>query len=314
MRKTAMVNISEISYSGWKHCLEMKNNHLKLIVTTDVGPRVIYFGRPDGENVFHQRKGQQGLVNSKEWLSYGGHRLWHSPQIGSRPNQPDNEQVPYDIHENTIQLNCPEETATRVQKQFCITMVEDESKVTVCHRIYNRGLWPIRLATWALSVMQAGGVGILPVPQEQTPDYLPNFAIAYWPWTRTNDSRFTLGEKYMTLKQDPANKQWFKIGFRNTEGWGVYLYKEYMFVKRYSLNPLEEYPDYGSSFQIYTDNEIMELETLGPLKTITNGEYTEHTEEWYLFNNITVPRNEEEIEKEIAQPILKIIRANGDSK
>ena len=37
-----MVNINEISYNGWKHCLEMKNNHLKLIVTTDIGPRVIY--------------------------------------------------------------------------------------------------------------------------------------------------------------------------------------------------------------------------------------------------------------------------------
>jgi hypothetical protein len=302
-----MVKINEISYNGWKHCLEMSNDKVRLIVTTDVGPRIIYFGTPEGENVFHQRGGQQGLTNSKEWLVYGGHRLWHSPQIGSRPNQLDNETVPYEVHENSVELNCPEEMATRIQKRFRITLAEDEPRVTVGHRIYNKGLWPIRLATWALSVMREGGVGILPVPREQTPDYLPSFAIAYWPWTRTNDPRFTLGEKYMILRQDQNNKEWFKIGFRNTEGWGAYLCKGYMFAKMYSLCPGEEYPDYDSSFQIFTDNYMLELESLGPLKTIAGGEYTEHTEKWYLFKDVPLPKTEEEIEAKVAQPILEIM-------
>jgi hypothetical protein len=302
-----MVNICEIRYNGWEHCLEMSTDQVRLIVTTDVGPRIIYFGSPGGENVFHQREGQQGLTNSKEWLIYGGHRLWHSPQFGFRPNQPDNIKVPYNVLGNTVEFNCPEENNTRIQKQLRITLMGDEPRVVISHRIYNRGLWPIRLATWALSVMREGGTGILPVPQEQTPDYLPNFAIAYWPWTKTNDPRFILGEKYMSLRQDQNNSQWFKIGFRNTEGWGAYLYKGYMFVKMYSLCPGEEYPDYGSSFEIYTDNDMMELESVGPLKTISNGEYTEHTEEWYLFTGISLPKNEEEIEINIAKPILSMI-------
>jgi hypothetical protein len=303
-----MVSIREIGYNGWDHCLEMRNDHVRLIVTTDVGPRIIYFGAPDGENVFHQREGQQGLVNSEEWHIYGGHRLWHSPQHGLRPNQPDNEKVPYEIQGNAVQFNCPEERNTKIQKQLHITLMEDESKAIVRHRIYNRGLWPIRLASWALSVMREGGTGILPVPQDQTPDYYPNFAIAYWPWTKTNDPRFTLGEKYMSLRQDQNNKQWFKIGFRNTESWGAYCYKGYVFVKVYPLCPGEEYPDYGSSFEIYTDDDMMELESVGPLKTIANGEYTEHTEEWYLFKGIPLPKTEGEIEVNIAKPILELIR------
>jgi hypothetical protein len=286
----------------------MSNEYVRLIITTDVGPRIIYFGVPGGENVFHQREGQQGLINSAEWHIYGGHRLWHSPQHGFRPNQPDNEKVPYEVQGNTVQFNCPEERNTKIQKQLRITLTEDGSKVIVRHRIYNRGLWPIRLASWALSVMREGGIGFLPVPQEQTPDYYPNFVIAYWPWTKTNDPRFTLGEKYMSLRQDQNNMQWFKIGFRNTENWGAYWYGGYVFVKMYPLCPGEEYPDYGSSFEIYTDNEMMELESVGPLKTIANGEYTEHTEEWYLFKDIPLPKTEEEIETIIAKPILEVMR------
>jgi hypothetical protein len=302
-----MVKINEISYNGWDRCVEMSNDQARLIVTADVGPRIIYFGAPGGENMFHQREGQQGLVNSQEWMIYGGHRLWHSPQLGFRPNQIDNEKVPYHAEGNSVQFNCPGEKATGIQKQLCVTLADNEPRVSVHHRIYNRGWWPIRLATWALSVMRERGVGILPVPQEQTPDYLPNFAIAYWPWTKTNDPRFTLGEKYMSLRQDQNNKQWFKIGFRNTEGWGAYFYKGYVFAKISPLCRGEEYPDYGSTFEIYTDKDMMELESLGPLKTIETDGYTEHTEEWYLFKDVLLPKTEEEIEERIAKPILKIM-------
>ncbi|GHV74419.1 hypothetical protein AGMMS49940_17210 [Spirochaetia bacterium] len=302
-----MVKITEIAYNGWQHCLEMSNDTVKLIVTTDVGPRIIYFGAVNGENMFHQRKGQQGLVNSKEWHIYGGHRLWHSPQDGFRPNQVDNAPVSYKVSGNSVEMDCPEEEATRIRKQLCITMAADEPRVTVGHRIYNCGLWPINLGTWAMSVMREDGKVILPIPRKQTPDYYPNFSIVYWPWTKPNDSRFSIGEKYMTLQQDQNNKQWFKIGFNNTEGWGAYLLNGYMFVKTALPRAGEEYPDFGSTFEIYTDNEMTELESMGPLRTIARNEYTEHTEEWYLFRDIKMPKTEKEIEEYVSKPILKVI-------
>jgi hypothetical protein len=156
--------------------------------------------------------------------------------------------------------------------------------------------------------MREEGLAILPIPQEQTPDYMPNFSITYWPWTQPNDPRFTIGEKYMTLRQEPQNKKWFKIAFRNTESWGAYAYGGYLFVKTYPLCPGAEYPDFNSSFAIYTDNDMVELETIGPLNTIVPGAYTEHTEEWYLFKDIQIPLNEKEIEEKIASPISGIQR------
>jgi hypothetical protein len=90
---------------------------------------------------------------------------------------------------------------------------------------------------------------------------------------------------------------------RNTEGWGAYLFRGYMFVKTYKPIPGKEYPDYGSTFETYTDNEFTELKTLGPLETVCPEAYTEHTEQWYLFDNVSVPETEEEIRENIAPRI-----------
>jgi hypothetical protein len=301
-----MTQITKIAYNNWPHCIELKNEKLKLIVTTDVGPRIIFCGTVDSDfNLFYQNKDQQGMINSKEWLIYGGHRLWHSPQIGFRPNQPDNESVSYTINDSRLILSSPVEIATKVQKEIIISMETGENRVRVLHRIYNRGLWPIKLSPWALTVMAEGGIEIFPIPRDDT-WFMPNYAISFWPWTKPNDHRFTLGEKYMTIRHDKTDEHWFKIGYRNTEGWGAYLVKGYMFVKLYSLKPGEEYPDYGSTFETYTDNNFLELESLGPFKTLEPDAFTEHLEEWYVFKNIVPPSSENEID-EITKRINDII-------
>jgi hypothetical protein len=302
-----VVEIKELACNGWPHCIAICNEHIRLVVTTDVGPRIIHFGPADKDiNMFQQIQGQQGLMGGEEWRNYGGHRLWTSPQLGFRPNQADNEPVPYELSGNSIILHCSQEKATLVQKEICITVDPDKPKVTVGHRIYNRGLWPIRFAPWALSVMHEGGVEILPIPQDRPPDYMPNYAICFWPWTKPNDHRFTLGEKYMILRHDKTDESWFKIGFRNTEGWSAYISDGYMFVKTYKPLP-GEYPDYGSTFETYMDNIFTEIETLGPLETVDPEMFLEHIEQWHLFGAVSVPKTEKEIEAGITRHIRGIL-------
>jgi hypothetical protein len=36
--------IENVSYGGWPNCLRIANDEVELIVTTDVGPRVIRYG------------------------------------------------------------------------------------------------------------------------------------------------------------------------------------------------------------------------------------------------------------------------------
>ncbi|GHU65466.1 hypothetical protein FACS189447_04440 [Spirochaetia bacterium] len=307
------MKIIEQSYNNWPHCILMQNDTIKLIITTDAGPRIVYFGPANRDvNLFYQNKVHQGLSGGDEWRNYGGHRLWTSPQEGQRPNQADNDPVPYKISGNSVTLYCPIEAATLIQKEITVTIDPDNPHVSVQHRIHNRGLWPITFASWALTMMHEGGVEILPIPQDRPRDYMPNYAICFWPWTKPNDKRFTLGGKYITLRHDGNNKEWFKIGFRNTEGWGAYLSQGYMFVKVYKLDPGKEYPDYGSTFETYTDSEFTEFETLGPLETVNPGAYTGHTEDWHLISAVpvldaSVQISEDEIESAIVPRIAKVL-------
>jgi hypothetical protein len=110
-----------------------------------------------------------------------------------------------------------------------------------------------------------------------------------------------------------SEERWFKIGYRNTEGWGAYLINGFMFVKLYAPITGVEYPDYGSTFETYADNNFLELESLGPLKILEPGEFAEHIEEWHIFENIALSVSgseitESEIDEKIASLISAIIR------
>jgi len=44
--------IEPTTYNGWAHCWRISNGDIELIVTADVGPRVIRCGVPGGRNFF----------------------------------------------------------------------------------------------------------------------------------------------------------------------------------------------------------------------------------------------------------------------
>jgi len=284
-----------IHYNGWDNCIRIENDAIRLIITTEVGPRIIHFSRRNGGNVFQEFDNDRGVKGGLEWRSYGGHRLWHSPQVGYRPSQPDNDPVHYAIDGATVKLTAETEKATGVQKTFKITLHANEPRVTVKHSLTNKNMWPIEMAAWALSVMHAGGTAVLPVPQNDTM-FLPNYMFSFWPWTKPNDHRLLLGEKTITVRQDTGDANWFKIGLHNPAAWGAYIYDGNLFFKTMHFDARARYPDFGANFEIFADNHMLELETLSPLQLVEPNASIEHTEDWYLLEcNATSPESIEAI-------------------
>lgn len=303
------VKITKIEYNGWKNCVSVSNGIVNIIATTDVGPRILFFGFTGGENIFYDRTDQAGLVGGDQWRIYGGHRLWHGPQVGDRPIQPDNHSVSWEEKETGIVLRQDTETATGIKKEIEISVLPSEAKVKIKHRLTNMGLWSVELCAWALTCMVPGGMEIIPIPKRDT-KLLANFAIAFWPWTQPNDKRFQLGENYIFLSSDLSMERMFKIGLTNSEGWAAYICNETMFVKRYQHNPEANYADYSSSYQTYTDKDMLELETLSPMTHLQPEASVEHVEIWNLYENVKNPRNE----KEVNTKILPIILGTYDFK
>lgn len=58
--QTAEVAMETVEYKGWKNNLKLANKQMELIVTLDIGPRVIFLGPIGGENVFKNYDPQIG--------------------------------------------------------------------------------------------------------------------------------------------------------------------------------------------------------------------------------------------------------------
>jgi hypothetical protein len=126
--------------------------------------------------------------------------------------------------------------------------------------------------------------------------------MSFWPFFDFKDTRWTFGSKYITLRQD-AKKGPTKVGLAHQMGWVGYVNNGTLFVKRFdyltSPNGPIPYPDGGVNFETYTDKDMLEMETLGPLVTLAAGKMVDHTENWELHKDVASIEDEEAIEKNV---------------
>src|SRR5882724_7848316 len=69
-------------------------------------------------------------------------------------------------------------------------------------------------------------------------------------------------------------------------GWGAYYRNGGLFVKRAPIIAGARYPDFGCNFELFTNPDFLELETLGPLVELRPAESIVHSEHWWLFSNV----------------------------
>jgi hypothetical protein len=278
------VKIEKTAFQGWPNCYRVSNGTVEFVATTDVGPRIIYFGFCGEPNVFYVREDFAGQTGGSEWKNYGGHRIWHAPEDKVRTYEPDNSPVQAKEIDRGLALTMPPEKLSGIEKEIEITLDPSAARVRVIHRLRNTGPWPVELAPWGISVMAPGGFGISPMPLTFHPDrLLPNRALTLWPYTDMRDDRWLWGTDYILLRQKVVTGQdRTKVGINNNLGWGAYYLKPYLFLKRFDYVDGARYPDYNSSLELFTNNRMLELESLGPLTTLQAGARTEYEERWEL--------------------------------
>lgn len=288
-----MVRIEKTSYGPWPEAYRVTNGETELVVTASAGPRIIHYGFAGGQNFFRVYEDGRGFNHVSgwgEWVIMGGHRLWAAPEIAPSTYHPDNNPVAIDVHAAGLTATPPKEEHTNLAKSFTVEMASTGAEVTVTHRIRNEGAFPVEIAAWVLTVMAPGGVGVTGLPPRGThPEVLaPTNPLIVWAFTDLSDPRWKFTKKYLTLRQDPANATPQKLGHFNPKTWGAYLRNGEAFVKTCAAQPGVPYPDLGASFEIFTNGDFLELETLGPLKKLWPGEGLEHVEHWRLLRDVRV--------------------------
>lgn len=303
-----MTTVEKISYGGWDNCYRLSNELVDLIITTDVGPRIIRFGFVDGVNEFAEFSELLGRTGDNEWRIYGGHRFWHAPEHRTRTYYPDNSPITLEQHDGFVRTIQAIEPPTGIQKTLDISMSSDSAHVRVVHRLQNHNAWAIETAPWGLSVMTTGGRSILPLPPRglHTEELLPTNTLTLWAYTDMSDPRWIWGEKYIMLKQDASATTPQKIGLMTKEGWAGYANHNNLFIKTFAVDPNVPYPDMGCCIETFTNSRMLEVESFGALVTLEPGATVEHVENWYLFGNVPQPTNDADIERDVLPKVQSV--------
>ncbi|MEM2183168.1 MAG: hypothetical protein QW502_01970 [Candidatus Bathyarchaeia archaeon] len=276
-------------------------------VTCDVGPRIIYLASVEKPklNLFGVLP-YFGIETSEGfWRIYGGHRLWTAPEAKPRSYSLDNQPVKIEADSDSLRVYGNPEEKNSIQKEISVRAGSDGG-IQVIHRIRNIGRWPIKLACWALSVMRRNGFAIVPIKpmRVDAEGLLPDRHISIWPYTNIADKRLSLTSEYIFVKQDPKAKGPLKIGVNANPNWAAYWVEGMLFLKQFQYDSGAEYPDFGCSVEVYTNPEMLELETLGPLKTVEPFDVVEHVEFWRVLNVGKVKMSTEDIREKI-EPLIK---------
>ncbi len=280
-----------ISYGKWRRNLRLSNGLIELVVTLDVGPRILRCGFVGERNLFGEFPEQLGKSGEKKWMIRGGHRLWVAPEKKPHTYEPDNGPVEFRRVRGGVRVIGTPGPLTGIRKTIEIRLDPKSARVAVTHVLTNAGRKPVECAAWALSVMAARGVAVIPLPPLVAHDQrvTPNQNWSLWGYTDLSDPRISIKPPFLQVGQDPKRGP-TKLGLAVREGWASYWVDGYLFVKRFVRDDRRTYPDGNVNFEVYTDKRILELETLGPLTVLKPSRSVKHEEEWLLFRD-AAPRS-----------------------
>jgi len=279
------VKIEEREVGGFNAKLIFLNN-MVVGIATDVGPRILYVASSKRSefNLFGVLPEAGVQTPEGFWRIYGGHRFWSSPEAMPRSYSMDDKSVKIEVGDDNVVVRADPEIGNSVQKEITISPLSENS-VRVAHTIENIGRWPVRLGCWALSVMRQNGFAVVPLRSSKVDreGLLPDRHITLWPYTDPSDKRLMLTNEFIFVEQNPKIEKPIKIGTMANPTWAAYWVDGMAFVKQFSQEE-EEYPDFGCSVEVYTNASMLELETLGPLKTVNPSVRIQHTETWKILD------------------------------
>jgi len=269
-------------------------------IADNMGPRILKFAFKDcpEKNLFGILPGFGMETEEGLWRIHGGHRLWTAPEETPRSYSLDDKPVRVDAKKEYIKISGNTEIQNSVQKEIVVRK-SGRASIEVFHVIKNTGRWTIQLACWALTVMKKGGFAVLPIKRGKK-GLLPDRRIVLWPYTDISDSRIVMEKDFIFLRQDEKVSAPCKIGISANPSWTAYWADGMLFVKKF-VPEQGICPDYGCSVEAYTNSEMLELETLGTMKSLEPGQSVQHREIWSILKMPSLIPSQADLEKKLGK-------------
>ena len=247
----------------------LENDRIRLEYLTTAGPRIVRFSLGGQSNLLAELPETSVETTNGMYYFRGGHRLWAAPEIMPDTYRLDNDGVTVDEFAGGVRLMGPRDAVIGIVKIVEVRLVPDRASVILRHELRNEGIKPVDLAPWALTMLQQGGLAILPQPiVSANPGLLHNRILALWPYTHIDDPRLILRDDFILIRAVPKLPP-IKIGYFNPHGWLAYWINGNLFRKTFDVQVGLTHVDGGCNAEAYCDNRFIELESLGALTTLS---------------------------------------------
>jgi hypothetical protein len=305
----ARVSIVLTNYHGWPEACLLHNNKAEVVVVPAIG-RVMQFGFRGEEGVFWENRSLDGKTvqadaeswKKTDWVNLGGDKAWPSPEAdwgkltgrkSWRP-PPAFDGLPWKarVESDAVVLTSAVDPFLGVRVERRIKLHATRPVLTIRTTFERIAGEPARMGIWVVTQLKDPQrlFGVSPARSI--------FDTCYTLLGKDTPRSLTANEGLISLSRDA--KSAYKIGLDADSllwvGDKQMLRIDSPRVKR------AEYPDKGSSTEIYTNPDplpYIELETLGPLRLLKPGDKSERSNIYTLLRR-SKPTPEQEARSVLA--------------
>ena len=288
----AKVTVTLTNYHGWLEAYQLSNGKAEVVVVPAVG-RVMQFGFVGEEGVFWENRALDGRIvdgrplqwSSGQWVNFGGDKTWPSPEAdwglltGRKDWRPppafDGIPAEARVDGRTLVLLSPVDSFFGIRTQRRIRLHPSKPEMTITTTYERVSGEPAKVGVWVITQLKEPVGLFAPLPGKSV------FTNGYTLLGKNLPPSVKTTNGLVSLLRE--TKGAYKIGLDADS----LLWVGEKHVLRIDAPRLSgvEYPDKGSSTEIYTNPDplqYIELETLGPQRVMKPGDKIQHRNTYTL--------------------------------
>ena len=273
--RNGSVRIGYTNYHGWRDSIVMANDKAEVVIVPEIG-RIMQFRFVGEEGPFWENReldGKKPDPLAKDWGNFGGDKTWpspqsewprHTPRAWPPPQAFDSLAVRAELKTNRVRLISPVDPHYGIRTVRDIELDPERAALTVVTTYEKVEGTPKKVGVWIITQLRDPVTVYVPLP---APSRDTN---AFHKQSEDLPAELRVNKGLLSLKRD--SKKSTKIG----TGAGTMLWVGDRVMLRIDSprQPDAEYPDQGSSAEVYTNPDpaaYVELETLGPVLNLKVG-------------------------------------------
>jgi len=275
----------------YKDCIEIRNGDSRVVLEPNCGGRILYY-EYKGVNSLYINPAEDGYLLESGKSPAGP----FSPCAGRCDIGPEMTTPPHaDLwlgnwiaviqDDQSVEMTSMMDHETGIQLTRTVSLEEHFAKLKFTQSILNISETTKEYFHWSRTLCTGGGIAIAPVnPESRFPNgyitYGPGDVINYRPECEPN---LCIHDGVLQIFGPASTK---KIAMDLSQGWLAYLTRDSrLFVKKFPVYPSRVYGELASNNMSfwYNEEEMCEIEPIGPLEVIQPSYEASFTETWYLM-------------------------------